>query len=52
MIRISPDFYTEFRIFYGFYNFLIFFNIFYRPSSSETASSDKKYMELNGAGWM
>ncbi len=31
MIRISPDFYAEFwhfRIFYGFCNFLIFFNIF------------------------
>ncbi len=55
---------TEFRkrsvfhqIFYGFCNFLIFFNIFIvignhnslRPWSSWTANSDKKFMELNGA---
>ncbi len=35
--------------FYGFCEFLIFFNTFYRTWSSETASSDKKYIELNGA---
>ncbi len=60
MIRISPDFCTEFRnfrIFYGFYHFLIFFKHFFivignhhrlRPWSSWTVNGDKKYMELNG----
>ncbi len=60
MMRISPDFYTEFQIFGFFTDFAIFrfFSTFFiiignhhmlRPWGSWTANSDKKYMELNGA---
>ncbi len=55
MIRISPDFYTEFQNFRIFLRILQFFEFFQHFLSYlviitgfDTANSDKKYMKLNG----